>query len=184
MKLLRLPFICRRLHSLPKNIIVSPAVKDALASNKGVVALESTVITHGLPYPQNLETAKSLEEAVRSEGCEPATIALIDGNVHIGLTAAELSRVADSMDSMKVSRRDIAYALNKASSTGRGFSECRTRMSGCLTLFQGVVGGTTVAATMYLANMANIKVFATGGIGGVHRGADKCKFFWQATCMI
>ncbi|KAL6724227.1 hypothetical protein Aduo_019133 [Ancylostoma duodenale] len=150
MKILRLPFICRRLHSLPKNFIVSPTVKDALVNNKGVVALESTVITHGLPYPHNLETAKSLEEAVRSEGCEPATIALIDGDVHIGLTDAELSRVADSMDSVKVSRRDIAYALNK-----------------------GVVGGTTVAATMYLANMANIEVFATGGIGGVHRGADK-----------
>ncbi|VDK40615.1 unnamed protein product [Cylicostephanus goldi] len=146
----KLSLICRRLHSLPRNFIISPNVKAALAAKKGVVALESTVITHGLPYPQNLETAKSLEEVVRSGGCEPATIALLDGNVHVGLTNAELSRVADSMESIKVSRRDIPFALNK-----------------------GVVGGTTVAATMYLAHMAGIEVFATGGVGGVHRGAEQ-----------
>ncbi|CAJ0609499.1 unnamed protein product [Cylicocyclus nassatus] len=146
----KLSLICRRLHSLPRNFIISPDVKAALAAKKGVVALESTVITHGLPYPQNLETAKSLEEVVRNGGCEPATIALLDGNVHVGLTSAELSRVADSMESVKVSRRDIPFALSK-----------------------GMVGGTTVAATMYLAHMAGIEVFATGGVGGVHRGAEQ-----------
>ncbi|KAK6760883.1 hypothetical protein RB195_022088 [Necator americanus] len=146
--------------------IVSPAVQSALATKKGVVALESTVITHGLPYPQNLEivtklrTAKSLEEIIRSEGCEPATIALIDGDVHVGLTNTELSKVANSIDAMKVSRRDIAYALNKK-----------------------VVGGTTVAATMYLAHMAGIEVLATGGIGGVHRGVEQRDIFCQLHCL-
>ncbi|KHJ85931.1 indigoidine synthase A-like protein [Oesophagostomum dentatum] len=154
MKIFQLSLICRRLHSLPRNFIISPNVKSALSSKKGVVALESTVITHGLPYPQNLETARALEDVVRSEGCEPATIALMGGNVHVGLTNEELTKVASSMESIKVSRRDIAYALNRR-----------------------VIGGTTVAATMYLAHMAGIEVFATGGIGGVHRGADQSMSF-------
>ncbi|PIO65629.1 indigoidine synthase A-like protein, partial [Teladorsagia circumcincta] len=94
--------------------------------------------------------AKLLEDTVRSEGSEPATIALFDGRIHIGLSNEQLARIAESKEAVKVSRRDIAYALNK-----------------------GVVGGTTVAATMYLAHMAGIRVFATGGIGGVHRGVDQ-----------
>ncbi|PIO65959.1 indigoidine synthase A-like protein [Teladorsagia circumcincta] len=133
--------LCRRLHGLPPQFVVSAAVRSALASKKGVVALESTVITHGLPYPQNLETAKLLEDTVRSEGSEPATIALFDGRIHIGLSNEQLARIAESEEAVKVSRRDIAYALNK-----------------------GVVGGTTVAATMYLAHMAGIRVFATGAL--------------------
>ncbi|KAK6030027.1 kinase, PfkB family [Ostertagia ostertagi] len=142
--------LCRRLHGLPPQVVVSAAVRSALASRKGVVALESTVITHGLPYPHNLETAKLLEDTVRSEGSEPATIALLDGRIHIGLSNEQLARIAESQEAVKVSRRDIAHALNK-----------------------GVIGGTTVAATMYLAHMAGIRVFATGGIGGVHRGVDQ-----------
>ncbi|KAK6041944.1 hypothetical protein COOONC_20551, partial [Cooperia oncophora] len=130
--------------------VVPAAVRSALASKKGVVALESTVITHGLPYPNNLETAQLLEDTVRSEGSVPATIALLDGKVHIGLSSDQLANVAESKEAVKVSRRDIAYALNKK-----------------------LIGGTTVAATMYLANMAGIRIFATGGIGGVHRGVDQ-----------
>ncbi|KAK6041945.1 indigoidine synthase A-like protein, partial [Cooperia oncophora] len=107
-------------------------------------------ITHGLPYPNNLETAQLLEDTVRSEGSVPATIALLDGKVHIGLSSDQLAKVAESKEAVKVSRRDIAYALNKK-----------------------LIGGTTVAATMYLANMAGIRIFATGGIGGVHRGVDQ-----------
>ncbi|KAE9413881.1 hypothetical protein Angca_008498, partial [Angiostrongylus cantonensis] len=130
--------------------VISSVVRSALNANKGVVALESTVITHGLPYPQNIETAKLLEDTVRSEGSVPATIAVLDGQIHIGLSDEKLTRVAETMDAVKVSRRDIAYALCK-----------------------GVIGGTTVAATMFLANIAGIRVFATGGIGGVHRGAEQ-----------
>nr|CDJ95063.1 unnamed protein product [Haemonchus contortus] len=151
MSLSRLSIVlCRRLQTLPSPIVVSSAVRSALASKKGVVALESTVITHGLPYPNNLETAKLLEDVVRSEGCEPATIALLDGKVHVGLSREHLERIAESREAVKVSRRDIPHALNK-----------------------GVIGGTTVAATMYLAHMVGIRVFATGGIGGVHRGVDQ-----------
>uniref|UniRef100_A0A7I5E7T3 PfkB domain-containing protein n=1 Tax=Haemonchus contortus TaxID=6289 RepID=A0A7I5E7T3_HAECO len=151
MSLSRLSIVlCRRLQTLPSPIVVSSAVRSALASKKGVVALESTVITHGLPYPNNLETAKLLEDVVRSEGCEPATIALLDGKIHVGLSSEHLTRIAESRESVKVSRRDIPYALNK-----------------------GLIGGTTVAATMYLAHMVGIRVFATGGIGGVHRGVDQ-----------
>ncbi|CAI4228760.1 unnamed protein product [Auanema sp. JU1783] len=133
-----------------KRIVLSKPVEAALNNKSGVVALESTVITHGLPYPVNLETALHLEEEVRQGGSEPATIALLDGEIHIGLNREQLQRVSDSMDSVKVSRRDIPYALA-----------------------QNLVGGTTVAATMFLANLAGIKVFATGGIGGVHRGAEE-----------
>ncbi|VDL87630.1 unnamed protein product [Nippostrongylus brasiliensis] len=109
-----------------------------------------TVQLYVLHEKVHFSTAKLLEDAVRSEGSEPATIALLDGNIHVGLSNENLTRVAETMDSVKVSRRDIAYALNK-----------------------GLVGGTTVAATMFLAHMAGIRVFATGGIGGVHRGAEE-----------
>ncbi len=111
-----------------------------------LVALESTVITHGLPKPQNLKLAQDMERAVREEGATPATIAFLDGQLHIGLTSAELERLANEDDALKVGPRDFATAMVKGSS-----------------------GGTTVAGTMFACQHAGIKVFATGGIGGVHR---------------
>jgi pseudouridine-5'-phosphate glycosidase len=123
----------------------SDTIKQSLQSSYPVVALESTVITHGLPRPLNLEMARDMERVVRENGATPATIALIDGKVRIGLTEAELERLANEVHARKVSRRDIATAIVK--------KEC---------------GGTTVAGTMFVANQVGIKVFATGGIGGVH----------------
>jgi pseudouridine-5'-phosphate glycosidase len=113
------------------------------------VGLESTIIAHGMPWPQNLDTAREVEAVVREHGAVPATIAIMDGRVRIGLTDAELERIARSPDAMKLSRRDLGYAL----STGR-------------------LGATTVAATMICAQRAGIEVFVTGGIGGAHRGAE------------
>lgn len=114
-----------------------------------IVALESTVITHGLPHPQNLQLARDMEKQVRDNGATPATVALLDGKIRIGLSDQELVRLSESESTLKVSHRDFATAIVKK-----------------------VDGGTTVAGTMYAANMAGIKVFATGGIGGVHRGAE------------
>ncbi|UMM40898.1 hypothetical protein L5515_017393 [Caenorhabditis briggsae] len=133
-----------------KFLQISPLVKEALANGEGVVALESTVITHGLPYPHNLSTARSLEQKVRSAGSHPATIALFDGKIHVGLNEEQLEQLASSEKAVKVSTRDIAK-----------------------TLIRKEVGGTTVASTMKIANACGIHVFATGGIGGVHRGADQ-----------
>ncbi|EFO82174.1 hypothetical protein CRE_00939 [Caenorhabditis remanei] len=133
-----------------KFLQISSQVKEALANGEGVVALESTVITHGLPYPHNLSTAKSLEQKVRSSGSHPATIALFDGKIHVGLDDEKLEKLASSKTAVKVSTRDIAK-----------------------TLIRKEVGGTTVASTMKIAHAAGISVFATGGIGGVHRGADQ-----------
>jgi pseudouridine-5'-phosphate glycosidase len=130
---------------------LSDDVAAALAERRPVVALESTIITHGMPYPQNLETAKMLENAVRSQGATPATIAVIDGRFKVGLSAAQfeaLSRLSGGV--VKASRRDLA-----AVATRHG------------------AAGTTVAATMYIAELAGIEIFATGGIGGVHRGAEE-----------
>jgi pseudouridine-5'-phosphate glycosidase len=115
-----------------------------------IVALESTVISHGLPYPENLATARALEETVRQNGANPATIALLNGKIKVGLNEADLELLATSHDVAKVSRRDLPVILAR-----RG------------------LGATTVAATMIAANLAGIKVFATGGIGGVHRGATQ-----------
>lgn len=135
--------------SFADTFVVSAAVKNALQAGRAVVALESTVITHGLPYPENLETAMSMEDAVRQGGAVPATIAVLAGQVHVGLTASQLEylagRPADSV--RKCSRRDLPLALSG-----------------------GEDGSTTVAATMILAHRAGIELFATGGIGGVHRG--------------
>ncbi|VDM38718.1 unnamed protein product [Toxocara canis] len=141
----------RRACSIPSNrLCISEEVRSALNEGRGVVALESTVITHGLPRPQNVKLAQSLQNIVRSHGAVPATIALFDGMVHIGLNDEQLKRIADDVDSIKVSKRDIPYALvNK------------------------LVGGTTVAATVYLADVVGIRVFATGGLGGVHRGVNE-----------
>jgi pseudouridine-5'-phosphate glycosidase len=128
-------------------IILSNEVKQALEANKPVVALESTVITHGLPKPKNLETARMMEKAVRDESAVPATICFLKGEIHAGLSSEELELLASSEKAVKVSRRDIAGAVVKH-----------------------LDGGTTVSGTMAIANLAGIKIFATGGIGGVHRG--------------
>ena len=125
-------------------------VKEALEKGKPVVALESTLISHGFPYPENLEVAGEMEEIIRGYGVVPATIAVIGGKIKVGLTRGELEFMATSKDILKASRRDLAAIVAK-----------------------GLNGATTVAATMMLAERAGIKVFATGGIGGVHRGAEK-----------
>ncbi|TYB81486.1 pseudouridine-5'-phosphate glycosidase [Maritimibacter fusiformis] len=127
----------------------SPEVADALANGRPVVALESTIITHGMPFPQNVETARAVEELIRSEGATPATIAVIEGRLHIGLTADELDTLAGSKNVAKLSRADLAACIAT-----------------------GGTGATTVASTMIAAHLAGIRVFATGGIGGVHRGAE------------
>jgi pseudouridylate synthase len=127
--------------------VLSPEVESALAEGRAVVALESTVIAHGLPRPQNLETALRLEQLVRSTGAVPATIAILRGKLHIGLDAEQLKHLAESGDVYKISRRDLAVAVARK-----------------------LDGATTVATTVWIANQAGIEVFATGGIGGVHRG--------------
>lgn len=127
----------------------TPEVADALAAGRAVVALESTIISHGMPFPQNVETARAVEQAVRDAGATPATIAVIDGKIHIGLTEDDLNAFGQAHDIMKLSRADLAA---------------------CLAM--GKMGATTVAATMICARLAGIDVFATGGIGGVHRGAE------------
>ncbi|MEO9167722.1 MAG: pseudouridine-5'-phosphate glycosidase [Aestuariivirga sp.] len=132
-------------------IKLSTAVKAALKKGKPVVALESTIIAHGMPYPQNLEMARKVENIIMDEGAVPATIAIIDGELRVGLSAQELEGFAKNGPSiMKVSTRDIPFVVAK-----------------------NITGATTVASTMRLADMAGIAVFATGGMGGVHRGAEK-----------
>lgn len=130
-------------------LIFTPELRAALDAGQPVVALESTIITHGMPYPQNLQTAQAVEAEVRASGAVPATIALMDGAIHIGLDPDLLERLAQTRDAMKVSRADLAMCLAKRAT-----------------------GATTVAATMICAHLAGIDVFATGGIGGVHRGAE------------
>lgn len=130
---------------------ISPDVKKALADGKPVVALESTIITHGMPYPQNLEMAKKVEGIVREHGAVPATIAIMDGRFCVGVSGEDLERLAlEGLKAAKASRRDVSALL-----------------------VQGVIAGTTVATTMQIAALAGIHVFATGGIGGVHRGAEE-----------
>jgi pseudouridine-5'-phosphate glycosidase len=129
---------------------VAPPVRAALDAGRGVVALESTIITHGMPFPQNLETARSVEAEIRAQGAEPATIAVVGGRIRVGLDAAALARLAEDGAAVKASRRDLAAVLAR-----------------------GATAGTTVATTMMAAAMAGIGVFATGGIGGVHRGAER-----------
>lgn len=130
-------------------IQLSPEVAAARAEGRAVVALESTIIAHGMPWPQNLDTAREVEDILRAEGAVPATIAVIDGRIRVGLTNDELTQLAQAPDAMKLSRRDLPYAV----ATGR-------------------LGATTVAATMICAHLAGIEVFVTGGIGGAHRGAE------------
>lgn len=135
-------------HQSAEQFVFHPDVQGALQTGQPLVALESTVITHGLPYPDNLTTAQSMERAVREAGAIPATIAILSGQVHIGLSADQLEMLAQNAGKVrKCSRRDIA-----------------------LILAAGEHGGTTVATTMLLAHRAGLELFATGGIGGVHRG--------------
>ena len=133
-----------------KYLDISSEVKEALKEGKPVVALESTIIAHGMPYPKNVETAMKVEELIRREGAVPATIGILNGRLKAGLSKEEIDYMGKEDNIYKVSRRDIAYMVaNKKD------------------------GATTVASTMIIAEMAGIKVFATGGVGGVHRGAEK-----------
>jgi pseudouridine-5'-phosphate glycosidase len=130
-------------------LILSPEVAAARAAGGPIVALESTIITHGMPFPQNVETACRVEAEVRAHGAVPATIAILEGQIHVGLTEAELDGLGQAKGVAKLSRADLAACLAT-----------------------GGTGATTVAATMICAHLAGIQVFATGGIGGVHRGAE------------
>lgn len=130
-------------------IELHPDVKAALDSNKPVIALESTIISHGMPYPQNIEMAKKVEDIVREGGATPATIAIMDGKIKVGLDEESLEKLGNTEGVAKVSRRDMAEII----ATKR-------------------IGATTVASTMICAEMAGIKFFVTGGIGGVHRGVE------------
>ncbi len=127
----------------------APEVAAALKAGAPVVALESTIITHGMPWPQNVETARAVEAAVRAEGAVPATMAVMGGHIHVGLTEAELETLGQAKNVAKLSRADLAACVAS-----------------------GGTGATTVAATMICARLAGVHVFATGGIGGVHRGAE------------
>ncbi len=133
-----------------KYLDINPEVKKALDEGRPVVALESTIISHGMPYPQNVETARRVEEIVRENGAIPATIAIINGRLKAGLTDEELEYFGKEKGIVKASRRDIPFIVSKK-----------------------LDGATTVASTMIIANLAGIKVFVTGGIGGVHRGASE-----------
>lgn len=134
-----------------KLLDVSKEVREALEAGRPVVALESTIISHGMPYPQNVETALAVEKIIRDNGAVPATIAILGGRLKCGLTGDEIEYLGKKgMEIVKCSRRDLPVAISKK-----------------------MDGATTVATTMIIASMAGVKVFATGGIGGVHRGAEK-----------
>ena len=135
---------------LEKYLHIHPEVKRALSEGQPVVALESTIISHGMPYPKNIEMAKNVSKIIRENGAIPATIAIIDGILKVGLTTEEIEFLGTSKDVLKASRRDLPFIISKK-----------------------LNGATTVATTMILANLAGVKVFATGGIGGVHRGAQE-----------
>ncbi len=130
-------------------ITLSPEVAEAKAKGAAIVALESTIITHGMPFPQNVEVARQVEAETRAKGATPATIAVIDGTLFAGLTDSQLDQLAQAENVAKLSRADLAVCMSK-----------------------GLTGATTVAATMIAAKLAGIHVFATGGIGGVHKGAE------------
>jgi len=132
------------------HLLLSPDVQAARARGQAIVALESTIVAHGMPWPQNFETALAVEQVVREHGAVPATIAVLDGKLCVGLDADQLRRVATSPDMPKASRRDLAHAVARHGNAA-----------------------TTVAATMVVAHLAGIEVFVTGGIGGVHRGASE-----------
>lgn len=134
---------------LKKYVEYSDEVKKAMEEGRPVVALESTIISHGMPYPQNIETAKACEEIIRENGAVPATTAIIGGKIKIGLSDEELEFMATSKDIIKTSRRDFAYIVSR-----------------------GLNGATTVASTIIASRLAGIKIFVTGGLGGVHRHAE------------
>ncbi len=138
------------MQALPEYFDVTAEVAQALATGAPVVALESTIVSHGMPYPENVETALSVERIIRDGGAIPATIAVIGGRVKVGLNEDELERLGRASDVLKLSRADLPHAI----AAGRD-------------------GATTVAATMLLADGAGVRIFATGGIGGVHRGAER-----------
>jgi len=129
--------------------LLSQEVKEALKNNSPVVALESTIITHGMPYPENVAMARSVEDDIRAAGATPATIAVLNRQLHVGLNADQIEALSTATAPLKLSRADMALAM-----------------------VGGKTGGTTVAGTMIAASLAGISVFATGGIGGVHRGAE------------
>ena len=135
---------------LGKWMDISEEIQNSIKGNGPVVALESTIISHGMPFPQNLETALEVESIIRKEGAIPATIAVVEGRIKIGLSNLELEQFAQGTKTVKVSSRDVPLVLSQKQD-----------------------GGTTVAATMICARMAGISVFVTGGIGGVHRGSEK-----------
>ena len=135
---------------LGKWMDISEEIQNSIKENGPVVALESTIISHGMPFPQNLETALEVESIIRKEGAIPATIAVLEGRIKIGLSNLELEQFAQKTKTVKVSSRDLPLAISQKQD-----------------------GGTTVAATMICARMAGISVFVTGGIGGVHRGSEK-----------
>ncbi|CAH1775703.1 unnamed protein product [Owenia fusiformis] len=128
---------------------IHPEIQDAITCNKPVVALESTIITHGMPYPTNVDTAKNVEAIIRNNGGIPATIAIISGKIHVGLDESKLDNLANQSDVVKVSRRDLPYVIS-----------------------QSLHGGTTVSATMLIAHICDIPIFVTGGVGGVHKGGQ------------
>ena len=128
---------------------IHPAIQEALQNNQPIVALESTIISHGMPYPKNVETALAVENIIKENGAVPATIAIINGKCCVGLSADEIETFGKEKDVWKVSLRDMPYVVSKK-----------------------LFGATTVAATMRIAAMSGIKIFVTGGIGGVHRGAE------------
>ena len=128
---------------------IAPEVRSALSQGGAVVALESTIITHGMPYPQNVETARDVEAVVRQNGAVPATVAVIEGRIRVGLPGDVLDWLGTASDILKLSRADLPYAVAAKRH-----------------------GSTTVAATMICAHLSGIRVFATGGIGGVHRGVE------------
>ena len=135
---------------LGKWMDISEEIQNSIKGNGPVVALESTIISHGMPFPQNLETALEVERIIRKEGAIPATIAVVEGRIKIGLSNLELEQFAQGTKTVKVSSRDLPLAISQKQD-----------------------GGTTVAATMICARMAGISIFVTGGIGGVHRGSEK-----------
>jgi len=142
--------ICKKLKRRKKKMKINPEVLQALKENRPVVALESTIISHGMPYPKNVETALKVEETIRAHGAVPATIGIIDGEPIVGMTPEEIEEFGKRKGVLKVSRRDLPVVYAKK-----------------------LWGATTVATTMIIANQAGIEVFVTGGIGGVHRGATE-----------
>jgi pseudouridine-5'-phosphate glycosidase len=135
---------------MEKYLDMNPEVRAAMEAGQPVVALESTIIAHGMPYPKNVETALAVNKTIRDNGAVPATIGIINGRMKVGLTAEEIEYLAKAKNVLKVSRRDLPYVLSNK-----------------------LDGATTVAGTMIIAQMAGIRVFVTGGIGGVHRGAGE-----------